>query len=117
MELDFVERRTLFWTFSIFFVLFLFLPFHLVIKIFFASAIFYFLVLFFLCIAWAGEAHPERKYIIGFLVSFFHTFVFVLGGVLAVALAKLLIFFGFLNFLKNIFEFFKISIWKSYFKF
>jgi hypothetical protein len=34
----------------------------------------FFFVFFSLCIYWAGEYHPERKFIIGFLVSLFYTF-------------------------------------------
>jgi len=40
-------------------------------KILLFSLFFYFLILFFLCTYWAKEYHPERRFIIGFLVSFF----------------------------------------------
>jgi hypothetical protein len=89
MEFDFVERKTFRLVIAISFLVFLFLPFNLGIKIFLLSLVIYFLVLFILCTYWAREYHPERKFIVGFLVSFLHTFVFLLGGFLGLILAKI----------------------------
>jgi hypothetical protein len=89
MQFDFVERRTFHPVIFISFLVFLFLPFNLGIKIFLLSLVIYFLVLFFLCTYWAKEYHPERMFIIGFLVSFLHTFVFLLGGTIGLILAQI----------------------------
>jgi hypothetical protein len=88
MKLDFLETKTL-WLVAIFsFFVFLFLPFELGMKIFLSSLFLYFLTLFFLCTYWANDWHPERKFIIGFLVSFLHSFVFLFAGILGLALAQ-----------------------------
>jgi hypothetical protein len=89
MQFDFVERRTFRPVIFISFLVFLFLPFNLGIKIFLLSLVIYFLVLFILCTYWAREWHPERKFIIGFMVSFLHTFVFLLGGAIGLILAQI----------------------------
>jgi len=52
------------------------------VKILLAGAFGFFLVFFMLCLYWAKEWHPERRAIIGFLVSTLYTFGFFLGGVL-----------------------------------
>jgi len=36
--------------------------------------LFFFFIFFILCSYWATDYHPERKFIIGFLVSLFYTF-------------------------------------------
>jgi len=89
MEFDFVERKTLRLVIAISFLVFLFFPFNFGIKILLLSLVIYFLVLFILCTYWAREYHPERKFIVGFLVSFLHTFVFLLGGFLGLILAQI----------------------------
>lgn len=105
MNLDLVERRILFSVFPISFLAFLFFPFHLVIKILYFSLFVFFLIFFTLTTLWAREAHPERKFIIGFLVTVFHTFIFFLSGVLGGALAfvVLKIFPDLLQYLRGIF--------------
>jgi hypothetical protein len=89
MEFDLVERRTFRPVIVISFLVFLFFPFNLGIKIFLLSLSIYFLVLFFLCTYWAREWYPKGKFIIGFLVSFLHTFVFLLAGFLGLILAQI----------------------------
>ena len=89
MEFDLVEKRTFYPVLIISFLVFLFLSFDLGMKIFLFSLVIYFFVLFFLCTYWANESHPERKFIIGFLVSFLHTFVFLVGGFLGLILAQI----------------------------
>ncbi|MDI6602746.1 MAG: hypothetical protein QME57_01320 [Patescibacteria group bacterium] len=98
--LEVVEKKTLTLVIPISFLAFLFLPFDLGIKILLFSALIYFLVFFYLASDWAEPKHPERKFSIGFLVSFLHTFVFIFGGVLGLALMKF--FSCFLNYLKGI---------------
>jgi hypothetical protein len=89
MEFDLVERRTFRPVIFISFFVFLFLPFNLGMKIFLLSLVIYFLVLFALCTYWAKEWHPERRFIIGFMVSFLHTFVFLFGGAIGLILAQI----------------------------
>lgn len=103
--LEQVERRTLILVIPISFLVFLFLPLDLGIKILLFSALVYFLIFFYLASSWGEPMHPERKFTIGFSVSFLHTFLFILGGVLGLGLAK---FFSYLgnylgNYLKGIF--------------
>jgi hypothetical protein len=107
MQFDFVERRTLRPVIVISFLVFLFLPFNLGIKIFLFSLVIYFLLLFILCTYWAREWHPERKFIIGFMVSFLHTFVFLLGGAIGLILAQitLKLFPLLLNYFRGIWRF------------
>jgi hypothetical protein len=87
MKLDLVERKVLTFGIPIFFLIFLFLPRDLGMKVLYLSAFVFFLILFFLCLYWTSEWHPERKFLIGFLVSFLHTFVFLFAGVLGLILA------------------------------
>jgi hypothetical protein len=89
MALDLVERRTFRPVIAISFLVFLFLPINLGIKILLLSLVIYFFVLFILCAYWASEWHPERKFIIGFLISFLHSFIFLLGGFLGLILAQI----------------------------
>ena len=107
MEFDLVERRTFRPVVVISFLVFLFLPLSLGMKIFLFSLIVYFLILFILCTYWANEWHKDRKFIIGFLVSFFHTFVFLLAGAIGLILAQLTLklFPLLLNYLKGILMF------------
>jgi hypothetical protein len=106
MEFDLVERRTFRPVIIISFLAFLFLPLELGMKILLFSLFFYFFILFFLCTYWANEYHPERKFIIGFLVSFFHTFVFLLAGFLGLILAQVA-----LKFFPLLVEYFR-GIWR-----
>jgi hypothetical protein len=87
MKLDLVERRVLNLAIPIFLLLFFFLPRDLGMKILFFSTLIFFLILFFLCVYWAKEWHPERKFLIGFLVSILHTFVFLFAGIFGLILA------------------------------
>jgi len=107
MKFDLVEKRTFYPVLIISFLVFLFLPFELGMKIFLFSLAIYFFVLFFLCSYWAGEWHPERKFLIGFLVSFLHTFVFLFGGVfgliLAIFISKISPYL--IEYLKGVFKF------------
>jgi hypothetical protein len=107
MEFDFVERRTFRPVIIISFLVFLFLPFGLGMKIFLFSLFLYFFILFILCTYWANEWHPERKFIIGFLVSFLHAFVFLLAGFLGLILAQvaLKLFPFLLNYFRGILGF------------
>jgi|YelNatPaOPRAMG01_1025707.scaffolds.fasta_scaffold05350_8 ABC-type Fe3+-siderophore transport system permease subunit len=107
MKLDHLEEKTLRFVIFISFFVFFFLPFELGMKIFFISLISYFLILFILCTYWAREWHPERKFIIGFLVSFLHTFIFLFSGVLGLVLAQIALkFFPFLvDYLREIWKF------------
>jgi len=89
MEFDLVERRTFRPVVIISFLVFLFLPLNLGMKIFMFSLIVYFLTLFILCTYWANEWHKDRKFIIGFLVSFLHTFVFLFAGAIGLILAQI----------------------------
>jgi len=66
---------------------------------------FCFLLLFFLYSAWSQPKHPERHYIIGFLLSTLFTFLFFLGGFLLLVLIN--------TFYKYIFPFFQS--WKFLF--
>jgi len=56
------------------------------VKILLILTPFFFLVLFFLYSGWAQPKHPERRFIIGFLVSILGTFWFFLGGFLLLGL-------------------------------
>jgi hypothetical protein len=87
---DSVEIGTFLLTFLSFSVLFYFLPTPLVLKILFISAAVFFVLLFSFCSYWAAEWHPERKFVIGFWVSFLHTFLFFLGSFLGFSLTFLL---------------------------
>jgi hypothetical protein len=107
MELDLVERKILNFGIPIFFLLFFFLPKDLGIKILFFSTLIFFLVFFFLCVYWTKEWHPERKFVIGFLVSFLHTFLFFLTGIFGLILAIFVsgISFYLVDYFKGIFKF------------
>jgi cell shape-determining protein MreD len=108
MEFDFVERRTFRPAIIVSFLVFLFLPLELGIKIFLLSLTVYFFILFFLCTYWANEWHPERKFIIGFLVSLLHSFVFLLGGFIGLVFAQIV-----LKFLPPLLNYFRgILIWR-----
>jgi hypothetical protein len=89
MELDLLEDKTLRIVTPISFLVFLFLPLALGMKILLLSLTIYFLIIFILCTYWANEWHKERKFIIGFLVSLFHAFIFILGGSIGLALAQI----------------------------
>lgn len=91
MELDTFGRRSLFWSIPLFLLVFLFLPFSWGMKILFFSTFLFFLIVFFLCAGWAKPKHPERHLVIGFLVSIFHTFLFILGGAIGLFLALLVL--------------------------
>jgi len=69
----------------------------------------YFLVLFLLCTYWANEWYPEGglKFIIGLLVSIFHTFIFLFSGVVGLALAQLVLKLSplLVNYLREVFIF------------
>jgi len=79
MELDLVEKRILQIVPILFFLIFLF-SFDLGMKILFSSAILFFLIFFNLCAYWAGEWYPDKKFIIGFLASSLHTFLYIFSG-------------------------------------
>lgn len=114
MELDLVEIRTLKTVFPVFFLIFLIFPFDLAMKLLLLSGLIYFLILFFLCVGWANETNPERKFVIGFLVSVFHTFFFLFGAILAVVFVLLISKFFSLDLLKSfIKDFLK---WKFFIK-
>ncbi|MDI6591574.1 MAG: hypothetical protein QME61_01370 [Patescibacteria group bacterium] len=100
--LEEVERGTLILAIPISFLIFLFLPLNLGIKILIFSTLIYFLVLFYLASSWAEPMHPERKLKIGFLVSFLHTFLFIFGGVIGLGLANFFLFLW--NYLKGSFS-------------
>lgn len=54
--------------------------FDLGIKILLIASLIFFVIFFSLSSYWASEFHPERKYIIGFMVTILHFFwVFVAG--------------------------------------
>jgi hypothetical protein len=89
MELDLLERTTLRIVTIISFFVFFFLPLKLGMKILFSSLLIYFFVLFFLCSSWASDWHPERKFIIGFFIGAFHSFIFLLGGFIGLILAQI----------------------------
>jgi len=89
MALDFLEAKTLRFVAFISFFVFLFLSFDLGMKIFLFSFVLYCLIVFFLCAYWANEWHPERKIIIGLLTSLLHAFIFLLGGMIGIALAQI----------------------------
>lgn len=89
MELDIVEKKILQIVCPISFLLFLFFP-RVGPFLFFISAAIFFVVFFIICSFWAGEKHPERKYIIGFLVSVAHLFIFLLGGFVGYLIAFLI---------------------------
>jgi hypothetical protein len=89
MSLDLLEKKTLQLVAIVSFLVFIFLPLGSGMKIFLLSMFSYFLIIFFLATYWSKETHPEIKFLIGFLVSVFHTFVFLFGGLLGLALAQL----------------------------
>jgi hypothetical protein len=107
MALDTVEKRILYFVPLSFFFIFLFFPLNLGMKILFSSAILFFLVLFSLCAYWTQEWYPERKLLVGFLVSLLHTFLYIFGGFLGFFFSFLVSkFFPFLiNYFKEIFSF------------
>jgi len=76
--------------------------FDIGIKILLGGTSVFFLVFFILCSGWAKPKHPERHFIIGFLMGMFYTFWFLLGGVLILVLINL--------FSKYLFPFLKL--WK-----
>ncbi len=53
------------------------------------STIVFFLLLFYVCTMWA-KTHPERNLTIGFLVSFYFTFKFILRAFLIVLIISVL---------------------------
>jgi hypothetical protein len=108
MELDLVEKKTLFFATIISFFVFIFLPLEFAMKIFIVSLTVYSLVLFFLCTYWANEWHPERKFIIGLLVTIFHAFIFSASGLLGFILAQFTLKFS--PFLIDYFR--EVLIWR-----
>jgi len=54
-----------------------------------AGTFLFFLVFFILCSGWAKELHPERRAIIGFLVSILSTFLVFFGGLFVLGLILL----------------------------
>jgi hypothetical protein len=107
MKLDLLELNTFRYTTFISFLLFLFSPFNLAMKIFFLALLIYFLVIFSLCVYWAKEWHPDRRFIIGFLVSVFHTFIFLFSGLFSLALSQITLKFSplLLNYFREILRF------------
>jgi len=107
MKLDLVERRTLYPVIIISFFVFLFLSLDLGMRIFFLSLIVYFFTLFSLCTYWANEWHPERKFIIGFLVSFLHTFIFMVGSLIGLVLSQITLKFfpPLIDYFREVFRF------------
>ncbi len=53
------------------------------------STIVFFLLLLYVCIRWA-KAHPERNFTIGFLVSSYFTFKFILRAFLIILIISVL---------------------------
>jgi len=51
-------------------------------KILFLLIFIFFLALFLVCRSWAKPMHPERRTIIGALISILYTFWFLVGGFL-----------------------------------
>lgn len=74
--------------------------FDIGIKILFAVTILFFLIFFSFCTYWAKEWHPERKFVIAFMVSSLYTFWVFTGGFF------LLTFISFL--VKSLFPFIKL---------
>lgn len=100
--LDLVEKKILNWGIPIFFLAFLFLPFPFKFPLLYFSSLVFFVILFFLCSYWANEYYPEKKFLIGFLVSILHSFLFFLAGSLGMVFSLIL-----LKFFPLIFEFLK----------
>ena len=48
----------------------------------FSLAAVYFVVMFWLCRGWAKPKHPERRFLIGLMVSSLYTFWFIVIGML-----------------------------------
>jgi hypothetical protein len=65
--------------------------FDLGIKILLTVSLLFFMIFFFFCTYWAGEWHPERKLIIGFLVSILYTFWVLAGGFFLLVLISFLV--------------------------
>jgi hypothetical protein len=107
MELDLLERKILIFGIPIFFLIFFFFPSSFGMKILYSLSLIFFLILFSLCTYWTAEWHPEKKFIVGFLVSFFHTFVFFLAGIFGLVLAAFVskIFPYLVNYLIEMFKF------------
>ncbi len=72
--------------------------FDIGIKILLTLTIFFFLIFFFLCRAW-DTAHPEKRTLIGFLVSFLYTFLVFLAGLLLLIIIALV-----WHYLSNLFQ-------------
>jgi len=70
--------------------------FDIGIKILLGGTSVFFLVFFFLCSSWAKPKHPERHFIIGFLVSLLCTFWFFLAGFLLLVFVNILYKYFFL---------------------
>ncbi len=109
MKLDLVGEKTLQIVTVCSFLVFLFAPFDFGMRLLFFSMFVYFLVLFLLCTYWANEWYPEGglKFIIGLLVSIFHTFIFLFSGVVGLALAQLVLKLSplLVNYLREVFIF------------
>jgi hypothetical protein len=107
MILDFLGARTLLWGTILFSLIFLFLPFQQRIKLLFFGTLLYFLIFFALCSYWAKEYYSDLKFVIGFLVSFAHTFFFFLSGTFGLAISSLLLKFSpfLLPYLREMFSF------------
>ena len=63
--------------------------FNIGINILLWSTIVFFLLLFYMCAMWA-KAHPERNFTIGFLVSSYFTFKFILRAFLIILIISVL---------------------------
>jgi hypothetical protein len=87
-NLDTVGNETLRWTFWIFLFLSFFLSLKITIFLLFLSYFIYSLVLFLILFSWTKEPHPEKAKEIAFFGVFFHSFLFLLGGVLGVLISK-----------------------------
>jgi hypothetical protein len=87
-NLDTVGNETLKWTFWVFLFLSFFLSSKITIFLLFLSYFIYCLILFLISFSWAKDPHPEKAKEIAFFVVFFHSFLFLLGGVLGILVSK-----------------------------
>jgi len=85
--LDTVGNETLKWTFWIALFLSFFLSTKTVISLLSLSFFIYSLLLSLICWNWATK-YPEKRKQIVFFVVLFHSFLFLLGGVLGVLISK-----------------------------
>jgi|YelNatPaOPRAMG01_1025707.scaffolds.fasta_scaffold00497_9 hypothetical protein len=87
-SLDTVGNETLKWTFWVFLLLSFFLSLKNTIFLLFFSYFIYSLALFLISFSWAKDPHPEKAKEIAFFVVLFHSFLFLLGGVLGILTTK-----------------------------